>query len=265
MRRCQDHSLVYYQFENLSVYDDVRHGVFTRLGGASLPPYDTLNLGRSVGDSEHAVHENYARICRELDISGASLVTGYQVHSDVVAVVGPNERGKVLSTTDALVTNSSAISLTLRFADCVPVLFYDPNRHAVGIAHAGWKGTVDKICTNVIAAFERAYGSRPSDIMAGVGPAIGPCCYQVGMDVIERVRQAFPYAEDLLLPQEDGSVHFDLWAANRRQLEDVGVTRIEEARMCTACRHNEFFSHRADHGKTGRFGAFIALGQEFAE
>ena len=265
MRRCQDHSLVYYQFENLSSQEHVCHAVFTRLGGTSLPPYDTLNLGRSVGDTEQAVHENYARICRELGISIASLVTGYQVHSDVVAVVGPNERGNILPTTDALVTDSAAIGLTLRFADCVPVLFYDPCRRVIGIAHAGWKGTVDKICNKVIATFETVFGSRPADIIAGIGPAIGPCCYQVGEDVVRRVEEAFPYAGDLLLPQADGSVHFDLWAANRRQLEDVGITTIEEARMCTSCRHDEFFSHRANHGKTGRFGAFIALGREYIE
>ena len=265
MRRYQDHSLVYYQFQSLSSQEDVRHGVFTRLGGISTTPYDTLNLGRTVGDSDQAVQENYRRICRELRFSRESLVTGYQVHSDVVAVVGPAERGIVIPTTDALITDSSAVSLTLRFADCVPVLFYDPCRRVIGIAHAGWKGTVDRICAKVIAKLEAVFGSRPSDVIAGIGPAIGPCCYQVGEDVVQHVVEAFPYADELLLPQSDGSVHFDLWAANRRQLEDAGVTAIEEARLCTACHRDEFFSHRADRGKTGRFGAFIALGREYID
>ena len=265
MRRCQDHSLVYYQFDSFSDQPGIRHGVFTRLGGISEAPYDTLNLGRTVGDSEQAVQENDRRICNELGFSKASLVTGYQVHSDVVAVVGPAERAIVLPTTDALVTDSPAVSLTLRFADCVPVLFYDPRRQVIGIAHAGWKGTVDRICVKVVAKMESVFGSRPSDVLAGIGPAIGPCCYQVGDDVVERVVGSFAYADELLLPQPDGSVHFDLWTANRRQLEDAGVTAVEEARICTACRHDEFFSHRADRGKTGRFGAFIALGREFIE
>jgi hypothetical protein len=233
--------------------------VFTRLGGVSQPPFASLNLGRSVGDSPEAVAENYTRICHTLGIEKESLVTGYQVHSEHVAVVGPEEAGKLLPTTDGLVTNAPGVSLTLRFADCVPLLFFDPVRRVVGIAHAGWKGTVSQIGSKVIDTLRSAYGSQPSDIMACIGPSIGPCCYQVGEDVIRQVREVVPYSGDLLMPQADGSLHFDLWAANRRQLEDAGVTTIEVAGLCTSCHREEFFSHRRDEGKTGRFGASIAL------
>lgn len=259
MQRCQDNSLVYYRFQELTSQINLVHGVFTRLGGVSRPPFATLNLGRTVGDSEDAVQENYTRICCTLDIAEDSFVTGYQVHSDHVAVVGPDEKGALLPTTDALVTDSPEISLTLRFADCVPLLFFDPVRRVVGLAHAGWKGTVNRIGSKVIEVFQTAYDSRPSDIIACIGPSIGPCCYQVGDDVIQHVEEAFLTASDLLIPQQDNSVHLDLWAANRHQLETLGVTKIEEAEICTVCHRDEFFSHRGDKGLTGRFGAFVAL------
>jgi YfiH family protein len=257
--RCQDNSLVYYRFQELAPHVNLVHGVFTRLGGVSPPPFATLNLGRTVGDSEDAVQENYSRICRTLDIARDSLVTGYQVHSDRVAIVGPDEKGALLPTTDALVTDSTEISLTLRFADCVPLFFFDPVRRVVALGHAGWKGTVNKIGSKVLDVFQTAYDSRSSDIIACIGPSIGPCCYQVGDDVIQQVEEAFPTATDLLLPQHDDSVHLDLWAANRHQLEMSGVTKIEEAELCTVCHRDEFFSHRGDRGSTGRFGAFLAL------
>ena len=263
MQRCQDNSLVYYRFQELAPQVNLVHGVFTRLGGVSRPPFATLNLGRTVGDSEDAVQENYTRICRTLDIAEDSLVTGYQVHSDRVAIVGPDEKGALLPTTDALVTDSAEISLTLRFADCVPLFFFDPVRRVVALAHAGWKGTVNKIGSKVIDVFQTAYDSRSSDIIACIGPSIGPCCYQVGNDVIQQVEEAFPTATDLLLLQQDDSVHLDLWAANRLQLETSGVTKIEEAEMCTVCHRDEFFSHRGDRGSTGRFGAFLALQKHY--
>jgi len=259
LKQRQVNSLVYYEFDELASRTDLRHGVFTRLGGVSRPPFDTLNLGRSAGDDDAAVEENYLRVCRALGIGRTSLVTGYQVHSDHVAVVDSSDAGKILPATDGLVTIDERISLTLRFADCVPLLFFDPVQRAIGLAHAGWKGTVKKIGVKVVQTMEQAFGCQPADIIACIGPSIGPCCYEVGDDVIEQVRRAFPYAEELLIPQADGGIHFDLWAANRRQLQDLGLTRIEEAKICTAGRCDEFFSHRGNHHRTGRFGVFMSL------
>ena len=261
MKRHQAHSLVYYQFHELTPQTALRHGVFTRLGGVSGPPFDTLNLGRGVGDSEEAVEENYNRICRTLNIARDSLVTGYQVHSDHVVVVGPGDVGRIVPSTDALITDSERVSLTLRFADCVPLLFFDPAHRVIGLAHAGWKGTIDKIGVKVVQAMQEKFGSRSADIISCIGPSIGPCCYEVGDDVIEQVRQAFSHVEDLLISRPNHSIHFDLWAANRRQLQEAGLTRIEEAKLCTACHCDEFFSHRGNHHKTGRFGAFISLAE----
>lgn len=130
----------------------------------------------------------------------------------------------------------------------------------IALAHAGWKGTLKKIGSKTVQVLRTQYGSHPEDIIACIGPSIGSCCYQVGQDVIDAVRETFPgSSEGLLLRQNNGAVHMDLWAANRLLLEEEGVMQIESARICTSCRRTEFFSHRGDRGRTGRFGVFMAI------
>jgi hypothetical protein len=148
----------------------------------------------------------------------------------------------------------------MRFADCVPVLLHDPVRGVVGLAHAGWMGTVRGTITAAVSAMQSGFGSAPEDIRAGIGPSIGPDHYQVGEDVAAQVRQAFGPDSDRLLAVRDGSIFFDLWAANRLHLQRAGVRQIELAGLCTACHLDDWYSHRAEHGRTGRFGALIALG-----
>lgn len=161
--------------------------------------------------------------------------------------------------TDALVTNTPGVALMLRFADCVPIALYDPYRHVVALAHAGWKGTIGRIAQKTVRAMGEVCGSRPADIMAGIGPAIGPCCYQIGEDVVQKVRETFALGSLPFQQRVDGSLFFDLWEANRRQLAALGIKRIESATLCTACHNDEFFSHRADGGRTGRFGVVIGI------
>jgi YfiH family protein len=156
-----------------------------------------------------------------------------------------------------LITDAPGVALMLRFADCLPVLLYDPVRRAIGLAHAGWRGTVAGIAAKAISAMTEAYGSRPGDIIADLGPCIGPCCYQVGTDVIELVKANFNPWQELLHPQGDGSLHFDLREANRRQLAELGVEEIEMIQLCTACRTDEFFSYRAEGGHTGCFAVVL--------
>ena len=173
--------------------------------------------------------------------------------------MGPEDRGRVIPATDALITDTPGIALMLRFADCLPVLFYDPVRRAIGLAHAGWRGAIKGIAARTVVAMMEAYGSRPADIVAGLGPCIGPCCYQVGADVIASVKAGFNHWRGLLQSQGDGSVHFDLWEANRRQLTEMGVEEIEVIQICTACRTDEFFSHRAEGGRTGRSAVMLGM------
>jgi hypothetical protein len=147
----------------------------------------------------------------------------------------------------------------MRFADCVPILLYDPVQGVVGLAHAGWQGTVKGIATSAVEAMQARYGSRPVDIRAGIGPSIGVHHYAVGAEVIARVRESFGEAAASFLPETNGAVQFDLWAANRFLLEQAGVFQVEVAGLCTACHPQDWFSHRAQNGRTGRFGALIAL------
>jgi YfiH family protein len=148
----------------------------------------------------------------------------------------------------------------LRFADCTPVWLYDPVQRAIGLAHAGWRGTVVGAARATVAAMQSAYGCRPADLLAGIGPAIGPCCYEVGEDVAQAIDGAFSEAAGRLLsPQTNGKWHLDLWAANRHTLMQAGVQQIEVAGICTACHTDEWFSHRAERGRTGRIGALIGL------
>ena len=259
MERVQNETLVYYRFASLARHPEIVHGVFTRLGGASQPPYASLNVGHTVGDDLAAVEANHARICQALGIARSAIATARQVHGSRVALVGPEDRGRIAPATDGLVTNVPGVPLMLRFADCVPLLLYDPVHRAIGLAHAGWRGTVEGLARKVVLAMAEAFGSRPRDLVVGLGPAIGPCCYSVGEEVARAVRAALPDGGSLLRCQGDGTLHFDLWEANRWELAEQGVEQIEVAGLCTACHVDEFFSHRAERGETGRFGVILGL------
>jgi len=259
LQREENNGLLYYRFYSLAAYGEIVHGVFTRLGGISCSPYHWLNVGKSVGDDQKAVDANHDLICRTLGIHRGDIATAYQVHSANVAVIGPEDRGRVALQTDALVTNSPGVFLMLRFADCVPIAFYDPVQRAIGLAHAGWKGTLGKAAQKAVEAMAEAYGSRPADLIACIGPSIGPCCYQIGGNVVKLVNEVFPHQPQLLHQQGDGSRHFDLWEANRLQLAALGIHQIEMSGLCTACHNDEFFSHRADNGRTGRFAVVMGL------
>ena len=259
MERIQNKGLVYYRFDSLARHQEIVHGVFTRLGGVSQPPYASLNTGHTVGDDLAAVEANHERLCQALGIARSAIATARQVHGNRVALVGPEDRGRIIQATDALLTDVPGVALMLRFADCVPLLFYDPAHHAIGLAHAGWRGTVEGLARNTALAMAEAFGSRPQDLVVGLGPSIGPCCYAVGEEVARAVRASLPGGDRLLRSWDDGTLHFDLWAANRWGLAELGIGRIEVAGLCTACRVDEFFSHRAERGRTGRFGVVIGI------
>ncbi len=248
-----------YAFEALARQPGLRHAVSTRLGGVSPPPFDSLNLTTARGDSPDHVAENRRRLCAALEISPTALVSPQQVHGARIARVGRGQRGQWIPECDGLITDEPETALLLRFADCVPLIVYDPEHGAVGIGHAGWRGTVAGIAESLVRAMRVAFGSRPEALIAGVGPAIGPCCYQVGSDVVQQVVSAFGEADGLLIAQSDGSYHLNLWEANRRQLARAGVQQIEVAALCTACHTEEFYSHRAEHGRTGHHGALVYL------
>jgi YfiH family protein len=246
-----------YRFGQWDGEPSLVHAVLTRLGGVSLPPYATLNLSQVVGDDPAAVEVNYRRVCRALGIHRSHMVTCHQVHSADVFVATAADGGRLVGQGDALVTGQPGVYLSMRFADCTPILLHDPVRRAVGIAHAGWRGTLKNVAGAAVWAMVERLGCLPGDITAVIGPAIGPCCYQVGGEVIRAVESTCAGAAGLLRRRAGGRAYFDLWEANRRQLVEAGVGCVAVAGLCTACRTDHFFSHRAEQGQTGRFGAVI--------
>jgi YfiH family protein len=251
--------LHYFTFESFAPRE-VTHALFTRRGGVSPAPWDGLNVGGTVGDERERVRENRLRCFSAAGRDPQSLYDVWQAHSaDVVVADSPHHSSPPEHKADGIITDNPAVTLFMRFADCVPVLLYDPAKRAVGIVHAGWQGTVKQVAAEAVNAMRAAFGSRPEDLLAGIGPSIGPDHYEVGPDVIAQVYQGFGDEADRLLPRHGEQRHFDLWAANRLALKKAGVTKTEVAGLCTACHTRDWYSHRAEKGQTGRFGALIAL------
>ncbi len=256
-------------FENLSKYEEIGHFVSTRPAGHSSPPYDSLNLSFNVGDDPKNVLKNRKLLTDTLGISLAALTTSKQDHNSHVQIVSAALRGKgsadyqgAVSATDAMVTNVPDICLMILVADCVPIVFFDPSKAVIGVVHAGWKGTLQRIGQKTVEVLEEHFDCSPGDILAGIGPSIGPCCYQVGPEVVSEAERVFGTREHFVSNKtEDGKAYLDLWSANLAQLRQAAIPEknIEVARVCTCHHPDEFFSYRYEKGKTGRFGAGIII------
>lgn len=230
--------------------------------------FASLNLGLGSPDRREAVLENRRRLAEALDIPADRFVRPYQVHGTDCLVVGREEvaaglpgPADVANRVDCLLTAEPAVYLFMTFADCVPVLLFDPVRRVVGLVHAGWRGTLAGAPRRALALMGERFGSKPQEVLVGVGPSIGPCHCEVGPEVVEAARQAFPGSGDLLSLREDGKAHLDLWRANAYQLEAAGVpaANVEVAGLCTVCHNDLLYSYRAGKGKTGFHGAVIGL------
>ena len=213
-----------------------------------------------MGDQPQRVRQNRSRALRALEIQDGAVFEVWQTHSArVVRADGPRNPQEDYYKADAIVTDRPGLALLMRFADCVPIFLFDPVKLVVGLAHAGWKGTLAKIASRTVDRMVLEYGSDPKDIRAGIGPSIGPDHYEIGPEVIQAVEATFSdRATDLLL-EKQGRVHFDLWRANQILLQDSGLASIEVAEICTGCQLQTWYSHRVEGGSTGRFGALIAI------
>lgn len=269
MIRQEIDSLQVWLFENLLRYEGVGHFVSTRLGGCSSSPYNSLNLSFNVGDAPEDVRKNRERLVQAIDIPLNSMTTAKQIHNDCVKIVSEESRGKgsvdfdgAINGTDAMVTNVPDTCLMVLLADCVPLLLYDPSKKVIGVVHAGWKGTLRFIARATIKTMQEYFGSSPQNIIVGIGPSVGPCCYQVGQEVISQVEQVLGTTQNLVRNRSaDGKGYLDLWKANLKQLLDVGIPEenIDMAGTCTCHHPNVFFSYRHGRGNTGRFGAGIFI------
>ncbi|MFO7918659.1 MAG: peptidoglycan editing factor PgeF [Anaerolineae bacterium] len=260
MIRLQERGLQRYVFESFP-QERLIHGLFNRRGGHSRGPFASLNVGYRVQDDPQHLEANHRAIYSALGIDGEDVVDTQQVHGARVTAVTADDGGKTMEKADALISDTPGLILMMRVADCVPVFFYAPRVPAVGLAHAGWRGTVEDVAARTAQAMVSAFGCRPREILAGLGPSIGPCCYEVGPEVVAQVRKVFGTQAGGLLSPATGKdkAYFDLWRANELQLKEAGVERIETAGICTCCRCDEFYSHRGEEGCTGRLAALIGL------
>ncbi|MBV6392868.1 MAG: Polyphenol oxidase [Anaerolineales bacterium] len=250
--------LRYYRFDIFP--KNLLNAVFTRRGGVSPAPWTSLNLSVSTGDEPARVEENRARAFNALRCDPASVQDVWLAHGvDVVHASAPRPLDDPTPRADILFTDNPEVALFMRFADCVPLLFHDPKNGVIGIAHAGWMGTAKGVAEVSINAMRERYGSNPADVIVGIGPSISADHYEVGEEVAAQFREKFGAASEEILERRDGKIYLDLWRANALQLQKMGVEQIQISGLCTACHLDDWYSHRAEKGRTGRFGALVAM------
>lgn len=259
--------LIFFTVPSFSATGLVKHGFSSRLGGVSTGACSSLNLGFKRKDQSENVRKNFEIICNALGIETGQMVFASQAHKDRVTVVDEKDRGKGFSRatditdTDGLITDRSGVALVTFHADCVPLFFLDPINKVIGLAHAGWRGTVAKVGAKTVAAMVDKFNTDPGDCLAAIGPSIGQCCFEVDKPVADEFREAYPGYGNQLIGQKGEKFHIDLWMANKLQLIESGVREenITTAMQCTSCNKDIYFSHRGDQGQTGSLAAFIML------
>ena len=265
----KSNNLQIFHFSSLAKYQDIVHFITTRNGGVSLPPFHSFNLAFHVQDKRENVLNNRKKLSQYLHIPLNNFTVANQVHGVNIAAVGEKERGSgavdistALKDCDAMITDQQDICLLVFVADCVPIIMYDKRKKVIALIHAGWKGTVGKISLKTVHMMKSKWDCKPADIICAIGPSIGPCCYQVGPEVIALVKNSFPGERNLIHDITlDGKGYLDLWQVNKVQLleHNIPEQNIEVAELCTCCHPDIFFSSRKDNGKTGRFAAGIMM------
>jgi YfiH family protein len=255
------HELNGLRFYRFDIFPNtITQSVFTRRGGISPAPWTSLNLGGSVGDDPARVVENRTRLFNAMGRSADSIHDVWLVHgTDIVYADAPRSLSEPSPRADIIFTDNPEVTLFMRFGDCVPILFHDPIKNVIGIAHAGWMGTVRGVVGAAVAGMTSHYGCDPKNIIAGVGPSIGVDHYQVGAEVIAQFAEKYSQDVDQIVQTKNGGTYLDLWTSNAMQLKKAGVEQVQVSGICTACSLDDWFSHRAEKGKTGRFGALMSL------
>lgn len=244
-----------YQFPALA---NTRHAVFTRHGGVSPAPWQALNMSQAVGDTEARVTANFNAACAALNVTPTTTARSHLVHGNTIACISHLNQVKQYPQVDGMITQLPNINLMMSFADCTPLLLYDVQKQAVGLAHAGWRGTTLNMMGAMISAMQDHFDSQPADLTVVIGPAIGPCCYEVKADVISAVEGSLGQSQ-YNFEQRQNRTYLNLWAINEQQARAMGVQNVVVSELCTACRTHDFFSHRAEKGKTGRFAVFLGV------
>ena len=258
----------YLTYNSLSEINFINHAFSTRLGGVSEGEFTSMNMAFNRGDNPESVTENYKRICKSAGFDFDSLTASAQDHNTFVRAVTSENKGvgiykpRDLHSVDALITNEKGVTLVTYYADCTPLFFVDIKQKAIGLAHAGWRGTVGRIGEKVVKKMTELYGTNPADIVAAIGPTISVCCYEVDKPCADN----FYALSDLdssrfVFPKENGKYMIDLLETNRQILVAAGVKNenITVSDVCTNCNSELLWSHRATKGKRGTMSAFMCI------
>ena len=261
----------YLTFPAFSESGVVNHLFSTRIGGVSEGIFSSMNLSFTRGDKKEAVLENYKRIAGVLGCAPEDFVCSDQTHTTNIRLVTKEDGGKGIvipkdyTDIDGLITNEPGIVLVTFYADCVPLYFVDIKNQAVGLAHSGWKGTVHRMGKEMVHTMRKAFGTRPEDLLAAIGPSICQACYEVSRDVAEQFMMEFPEKDvqnEILYETIPGEKYqLNLQRANAIILEECGIPKeqISVTDICTCCNPEYLFSHRASQGKRGNLAAFLGL------
>ncbi len=247
----------------------VKIGVSTREKGVSVAPYHSFNMGFHVGDQYESVLKNREILANDLAFPLDQWVFGEQIHATHIERVTLKEAGRgvkaldtVIPGADGLYTTDSDLMLAALYADCVPLFFFASDLSAIGVAHAGWRGTVGEIGGKMVTTWHEQLGIEPNKISVIIGPSIGSCCYEVDDRLADEVHRISGIDHSgLVVPSKPGHYQLDLQSTNRRILEKFGVhpSNIHMTQYCTGCRTDLFYSHRQEKGQTGRMVGYIGI------
>lgn len=265
----ENREVTYLSFPILEDTGLVSHAFSTRLGGVSKGDFATMNFSFTRGDDRDDVLENYRRMAAALGVDRERMVLTWQTHTTNVRRVTEEDEGKGIvrdrdyRDVDGLITDIPGITLVTFFADCVPLYFLDPVHKAIGLSHSGWRGTVKRMGQVTVDAMKEAFGTRPEDIIACIGPSICGDCYEVGEEVADEFADAFheKYHDVILLKKQNGKYQLDLWKANEIVLKEAGIKgdNLAVTNICTYCNPQLLFSHRRTAERRGNLCAFLSL------
>lgn len=257
----------YLTYKALQDISFINHAFSTKLGGVSTGEFTSMNLAFNRGDDIDAVTENYKLFCKATGFDFDTLVASAQDHNTVVRKVTKEDCGigitkpRDIQSVDALVTNQPNVTLVTYYADCTPIFFVDKVKKVIALAHAGWRGTVGKICKNVIDTMVNDYNCNTADIICCVGPAISKCCYEIDKTCYDEFVKSQLDIEKIMTDKSNGKYMADLLETNRQILISSGVPKenIIISDVCTKCNSELLWSHRATNGHRGTMCAFMCI------
>lgn len=254
------------RMSNLQSFQEIGHCYTTRKGGVSTGVFESMNPSFTRGDQVDSVRENFEILAKKLGVSVSDFVLADQTHTTNVAVVNAEDKGNGITKplpykdVDGLVTNCRGVVLMTYYADCVPLYFYDPVHHAIGMSHAGWRGTVNNMVASTVKTMQDAFGTKAQELVCAIGPCICQDCYEVGEDVAKAFRSLFNHHTGILKPgKQTGKWQLDLKAANQTLMQAEGIQHISVSSWCTKCHPEYFFSHRQLGAKRGTQAGILFL------